>query len=84
MLAQGVLGFQYEAEPSTAGLTSLGGLPLYLDLIHGCGLAEAIRQHAQVAGAQGWLPDNPPPMHFSSGYRATIWVRNRVNQGEKL
>jgi len=55
MLAQGVLGFQYEAEPSTAGLTSLGGLPLYLDLIHGCGLAEAIRQHVQVAGPQGWM-----------------------------
>ena len=55
MLAQGVLGFQYEAEPSSAGLTSLAGLPLYLDLIHASGLAEAIRQRVQVAGAQGWL-----------------------------
>jgi hypothetical protein len=55
MLAQGVLGFQYEAEPASAGLTSLGGLPLYLDLIHVSGLAEAIRHHVRVAGAQGWL-----------------------------
>jgi hypothetical protein len=55
MLAQGVLGFQYEAEPSSAGLTSLAGLPLYLDLIHASGLAEAIRQHVRVAGSQGWL-----------------------------
>jgi hypothetical protein len=55
MLAQGVLGFQYEAEPASAGLTSLAGLPLYLDLIHAGGLAEAIRHHVRVAGAQGWL-----------------------------
>jgi hypothetical protein len=55
MLPQGVLGFQYEAEPANAGLTSLAGLPLYLDLIHASGLAEAIRQHVRVAGSQGWL-----------------------------
>ena len=55
MLAQGVPGFQYEAEGSSAGLTSLAGLPLYLDLIQASGLAEAIRQHVRVAGAQGWL-----------------------------
>jgi len=34
MVAQGVLGFQYEAEGSSAGLTSLAGLPLYLDLVN--------------------------------------------------
>ena len=34
MLPQGVLGFQYEAERSRGGLTSLAGLPLYLDLVH--------------------------------------------------
>jgi hypothetical protein len=55
MLSQGVLGFQYEAEHSAGGLTSLAGLPLYLDLIHRSGLASAIRQHVRVAGAQGWL-----------------------------
>src|SRR5580698_5227420 len=55
MLPQGVLGFQYEAERSRGGLTSLAGLPLYLDLVHSSGLARAIRCHVQVAGRQGWL-----------------------------
>src|SRR4051795_13192051 len=55
MLPQGVLNFQYEAEPSCAGLTSLGGLPLYLDLIRASGMVAAIRQFVHVAGPQGWL-----------------------------
>jgi predicted small lipoprotein YifL len=55
MLPQGVLGFQYEADRSSGGLTSLAGLPLYLDLIEAIGLGAAIRQHVHVAGAQGWL-----------------------------
>src|SRR5450432_2980774 len=55
MVAQGVLGFQYEAEHSSGGLTSLAGLPLYVELIVVCGLAAAIRQHVHVAGQQGWL-----------------------------
>jgi hypothetical protein len=55
MLAQGVLGFQYEAEGSSVGLTSLAGLPLYLDLIQASGLGAAIRQQVRVAGTQGWL-----------------------------
>src|SRR5271157_4262936 len=55
MLPQGVLGFQYEAERSRGGLTSLAGLPLYLELVHSSGLAAAIRRHVQVAGRQGWL-----------------------------
>ncbi len=54
-MAQGVLGFQYEADASNTGLTSLSGLPLYLDLIHAIGLATAVRQRVRVAGAQGWL-----------------------------
>src|SRR5208283_3408790 len=40
---------------SNSGLTSLAGLPLYLDLIHASGLGTAIRQQVRVAGAQGWL-----------------------------
>jgi hypothetical protein len=55
MLQQGVFGFQYEADRSRGGLTSLAGLPLYLDLVHSSGLAAAIRRHVQVAGRQGWL-----------------------------
>jgi hypothetical protein len=55
MLPQGVLGFQYEADRSSGGLTSLAGLPLYLDLIEAIGLGAAIRQQVHLAGAQGWL-----------------------------
>ena len=43
------------AEGSSHGLTSLAGLPLYLDLIKASGLGAAIRQHVRVAGGQGWL-----------------------------
>ena len=55
MVAQGVLGFQYESDCSPTGLTSLAGLPLYLDLIHASGLGASIRQFVRVAGGQGWL-----------------------------
>lgn len=55
MLPQGVLNFQYEAEPSCAGLTSLGGLPLYLDLIRASGMVAAIRQFVMwLARRAGW------------------------------
>ena len=33
MVAQGLLDFQYEHDSSNQGLTSLAGLPVYLDLI---------------------------------------------------
>jgi len=55
MLPQGVLSFQYEADRSSGGLTSLAGLPLYLDLVQASGLSGAIREHVRVAGRQGWL-----------------------------
>src|SRR5664279_4433740 len=55
MVAQGVLGFQYQTDSVNSGLTSLAGLPLYLDLIHASGLGAAIRHKVRVAGAQGWL-----------------------------
>ena len=55
MVAQGLLDFQYEANSSSHGLTSLAGLPLYLDLIKACGLGGAIQRHVRAAGGQGWL-----------------------------
>ena len=55
MVAQGVLDFQYEADSSSHGLTSLAGLPLYFELIKASGLGEAIRRHVRAAGGQGWL-----------------------------
>jgi hypothetical protein len=55
MLAQGVLDFQYESDSSLHGLTSLAGLPVYLDLIKASGLDAVIRLHVRAAGSQGWL-----------------------------
>jgi hypothetical protein len=55
MLPQGLLDFQYEADSSSHGLTSLAGLPLYLDLIQASGLGAAIQRHVRAAGGQGWL-----------------------------
>jgi hypothetical protein len=55
MLAQGLLDFQYESDSSSRGLTSLAGLPVYIDLIQASGLGAAIRQHVHAAGGQGWL-----------------------------
>jgi len=55
MLPQGLLDFQYEADSSRHGLTSLAGLALYLDLIKASGLGAAIQRHVRAAGRQGWL-----------------------------
>ena len=55
MVAQGLLDFQYESDSSSQGLTSLAGLPVYLDLIKASGLGAAIRRHVRAAGGQGWL-----------------------------
>lgn len=54
-MPQGVLGFQYEGGGSAAGMTSLGGLPVYFDLVRASGLVDAIRKHVRAAGGQGWL-----------------------------
>lgn len=54
-MAQGILGFRYEAEQSGVGVTALAGLPIYLDLIAASGLAQAIKKYVTVAGKQGWL-----------------------------
>jgi hypothetical protein len=54
-MTQGALPFQYEAETAASGVTALGGLPVYLDLINASGLDVAIRKHVRVAGEQGWL-----------------------------
>ena len=54
-MAQGLLDFQYEVDSSSHGLTSLAGLPLYLDLIKASGLGAAVQRHVRAAGLQGWL-----------------------------
>jgi len=54
-MAQGILPFKYELEKSGAGMTALGGLPLYLDLTKVVGLSKSIGRHLRVRDkGQGW------------------------------
>ena len=54
-MAQGVLSFQYEQEKNNTGMTSLAGLPAYLDLSQAIGLWESIEQNLQGRkNSQGW------------------------------
>jgi hypothetical protein len=55
MTAQGVLDYQFQAGSSRNGLTSLAGLPIYLDLIKTSGIAATIRKFVKAAGNQGWM-----------------------------
>jgi|TARA_B100000315_G_scaffold242454_1_gene264647 hypothetical protein len=40
IMTQGILPFKYEASREKTGMTSLGGLPLYMDLAHVMGLSK--------------------------------------------
>ncbi len=54
-MAQKALPYEYEIEDSKAGLTSLGGLPTYLDLAASAGLLGSIDRHIGIrTGDQGW------------------------------
>lgn len=54
-MTQGVLPFKYESEKSGLGLTSLAGLPVYLDMARVMDLAGSIDRHVGVRnGSQGW------------------------------
>ncbi len=55
MMAQGVLGFQYESEAGRSGMTGLSGLLLYLDLAEASALSRSLERHLDVrSGGQGW------------------------------
>ena len=56
MIAQGVLPFCYESEPTTTGMTALAGLPAYVELAMVCGLADSIGRQMRVCAGQkqGW------------------------------
>ena len=54
-MAQGLLPFKYAIERTGAGMTALGGLPLYMDLGKVMGLTQSIRRHVKVREeGQGW------------------------------
>jgi hypothetical protein len=52
-MSQGVLGFKYEEEKQSTGMTGLAGLPVYLDLMQAMGLPELIGRHLHVK-QRGW------------------------------
>jgi len=56
MMAQGILPFRYESEPTTSGMTALTGLLPYLELAAVSGLTDSIRRCLKVCANrhQGW------------------------------
>lgn len=53
-MPQGVLPFQYQAEPTGKGLTALGGLGMYLDLLYGAGIPQAADAAIGLRKQQGY------------------------------
>ncbi len=53
-MAQGVLPFKYEKEKIKSGMTSLAGLPPYLELAQVAELRKSIQKHIQVRNTQGY------------------------------
>lgn len=57
-MAQGLLPFQYEIEKRDGGLTSLAGLPAYVEFAYTMGLGGIISGHVRVRpGNQGWTDE---------------------------
>jgi hypothetical protein len=53
-MPQGILPYKYEEEKKPAGMTSLAGLPLYLDLAFALGIPQSIERHLTLRPSQGW------------------------------
>jgi len=56
-MAQGILPYKYEEEKRPAGMTSLAGLPLYLDLAVALGIPGSIGRHLSLRPSQDWTGD---------------------------
>jgi hypothetical protein len=54
IMPQGILPYKYEEERKPAGMTSLAGLPVYLDLACALGLPRSIDRHLTLRPTQGW------------------------------
>jgi hypothetical protein len=54
MMTQGELGFKYEVEEQSAGITGMGGIGPYLDLACRSGMVRSIEWHVKARGEQGW------------------------------
>ena len=55
-MAQGLLPYKYEKEKTDSGMTSLAGLPIYLDLASVLNLGESISSHLHTK-VQGWTDE---------------------------
>ena len=53
-MAQGLLSFQYEEEKSAGGMTALGGLPLYVELMAAMKIGKQIEREVALRKEQGW------------------------------
>jgi hypothetical protein len=53
-MPQGILPYKYEEERKAAGMTSLAGLPLYLDLACALDIPKSINRHLDLRPSQGW------------------------------
>lgn len=55
MMTQGELSFKYEEDKSKSGMTGVGGIGLYLDLLSRSGMVGSIERHVSARkGGQGW------------------------------
>lgn len=54
IMPQGILPYKYEEEKTPAGMTSLAGLPLYLDLACALDIPKNIARHLNLRPSQGW------------------------------
>mgnify|MGYP000845685822 CR=1 FL=1 len=55
-MPQGLLPYNYKVEKTTSGMTSLAGLPIYLDLASVLNLGASITQHLHIK-IQGWTDE---------------------------
>ncbi|WP_028893413.1 IS1380 family transposase [Syntrophorhabdus aromaticivorans] len=55
-MPQGILPYKYEEESTASGMTSLAGLPVYLDLASILNLGASISQHLHIK-IQGWTDE---------------------------
>ena len=78
-MSQGVLPFKYEEEKKESGITSLSGLPVYLDLATVMGIGESIKRHLHIK-QRGWTDEQ----NIMSLIMLNIAGGNRVDDLQRL
>ena len=78
-MTQGVLPFKYEEEKKESGITSLSGLPVYLDLATVMGIGESIKRHLHIK-QRGWTDEQ----NIMSLIMLNLAGGNRVDDLQRL